>query len=290
MKNPRKEKGEKREKEKEGWANQPANWPSQPTPSRGQPPLPAPAQLGLSPAWRPRAPRLPLSLADWQVGHSVQAAARRGPPVSPVFHLRPSSPQTRNNFTWAQFCEAFRTHHVPAGLMKMKRKEFLALKQGAMSVTEYRDKFLQLARYAPADVAEDSDKQEQFMEGLNDGLQMQLLNHTFNNFNHLVDRVLLTERKRREVEKRKRRLNPSPMSSNTRPRLNPSQPQQQTQQSAIATGLPAAWPKSAGIFWSTLPAAATTSTSSASGDPGAQSQSNTHWPHLFYLQEPGSLC
>jgi len=38
--------------------------------------------------------------------------------------------------------------------MKMKRKEFLALKQGAMSVTEYRDKFLQLARYAPADVAE----------------------------------------------------------------------------------------------------------------------------------------
>ena len=75
---------------------------------------------------------------------------------------------------------------MPAGFMKMKRKEFLALKQGAMSVTEYRDKFLQLARYAPADVAEDSDKQEQFMEGLNDGLQMQLLNHTFNNFNHLV--------------------------------------------------------------------------------------------------------
>jgi hypothetical protein len=37
--------------------------------------------------------------------------------------------------------------------MKMKRKEFLALKQGAMMVTEYRDRFLQLARYAPAEVA-----------------------------------------------------------------------------------------------------------------------------------------
>jgi hypothetical protein len=31
--------------------------------------------------------------------------------------------------------------------------------------TEYRDRFLQLARYAPADVADDRKKQEHFMEG-----------------------------------------------------------------------------------------------------------------------------
>ena len=37
-------------------------------------------------------------------------------------------------------------------------EEFLALKQGTMSVTEYRDRFLQLARYAPADVADDRKK------------------------------------------------------------------------------------------------------------------------------------
>ncbi|WVZ93787.1 hypothetical protein U9M48_039742 [Paspalum notatum var. saurae] len=57
-----------------------------------------------------------------------------------------------------------------------------------MLVTEYRDKFLQLARYAPTEVAEDGDKQEHFLEGLNDNLQLQLMNNTFNNFNHLVDR------------------------------------------------------------------------------------------------------
>ncbi|WVZ63659.1 hypothetical protein U9M48_013273 [Paspalum notatum var. saurae] len=62
------------------------------------------------------------------------------------------------------------SHHVPAGIMKMKKNEFLSLKQGNMSVTEYCDKFLQLARYAPAEVAEDSDKQEHFLEGLNDNL------------------------------------------------------------------------------------------------------------------------
>jgi hypothetical protein len=31
-------------------------------------------------------------------------------------------------FTWIQFLERFRSHHVPAGVMKTKKKEFLALK------------------------------------------------------------------------------------------------------------------------------------------------------------------
>jgi hypothetical protein len=33
-----------------------------------------------------------------------------------------------------------------------------------MTVTEYHDRFLQLARYAPAEVANDGDKQECFRE------------------------------------------------------------------------------------------------------------------------------
>jgi hypothetical protein len=31
--------------------------------------------------------------------------------------------------TWVQFREHFRNHHIPAGVMKMKHKEFLALKK-----------------------------------------------------------------------------------------------------------------------------------------------------------------
>ena len=96
--------------------------------------------------------------------------------------------------------ENFRNHHVPIGLMKMKKKEFLSLKQGNMFVTEYRDKFNQLARYGPAEVADDGDKKEHFMEGLNDALQYQLMNHTFHRFHHLVDRVLFTEKKRQEMD------------------------------------------------------------------------------------------
>ena len=41
-----------------------------------------------------------------------------------------------------------------------------------MSMAEYRDKFAQLSRYAPNDVAEDSEKQRHFLKGLYDGLQL----------------------------------------------------------------------------------------------------------------------
>ena len=47
--------------------------------------------------------------------------------------------------TWMEFRNAFRSHHVSAGLMKLKKKEFLSLKQGGMFVAEYRDRFIQLS-------------------------------------------------------------------------------------------------------------------------------------------------
>ena len=37
--------------------------------------------------------------------------------------------QDHEAFTWIQFWERFRSHNIPAGVMKMKQKEFLALKQ-----------------------------------------------------------------------------------------------------------------------------------------------------------------
>ena len=37
--------------------------------------------------------------------------------------------QDREALTWLQFRERFRSHNVPTCVMKMKQKEFLALKQ-----------------------------------------------------------------------------------------------------------------------------------------------------------------
>jgi hypothetical protein len=52
------------------------------------------------------------------------------------------NPDTIN---WQEFRSKFREQHIPKGLMKLKKQEFLALKQGTMSVSEYRDKFIQLS-------------------------------------------------------------------------------------------------------------------------------------------------
>jgi hypothetical protein len=111
---------------------------------------------------------------------------------------------TPDTITWDEFTTNFRSHHIPAGLMKMK-KEFLFLKQAGMSVAEFRDKFIKLSRYAPEEVAEDSKKQELFLDGLIGPLQYQLMSHTFPTFQHLVDNAIRLEYKRRELKEQKRK-------------------------------------------------------------------------------------
>jgi hypothetical protein len=79
--------------------------------------------------------------------------------------------------------------------MKIKKKKFLSLKQGNMSVSEYRDKFVQLCRYAPEEVVEDDRKQEQFLEGLIGPLQYQLMSHSFPSFQKLLYKAIAPEHK-----------------------------------------------------------------------------------------------
>jgi hypothetical protein len=65
---------------------------------------------------------------------------------------------------------AFRSHHVPQGVIKLKKKEFQDLKQGSITVSEYVTCFMQLSRYAPNDVDTNEKKKECFLNGLDDGL------------------------------------------------------------------------------------------------------------------------
>jgi hypothetical protein len=74
------------------------------------------------------------------------------------------------SINWPKFRAAFRAHHVPQGMIKLKKKEFQDLKQGSMFVNEYITKFTQLSHYAPHEVDTDEKKQECFLNGLNDGL------------------------------------------------------------------------------------------------------------------------
>jgi hypothetical protein len=66
-------------------------------------------------------------------------------------------PETIN---WHEFKNSFRTHHMPLGVMKLKKKEFEDLKQGSMTVSEYVTRFTQLSHYATNNVDTDEKKQD----------------------------------------------------------------------------------------------------------------------------------
>ena len=149
--------------------------------------------------------RLEGSAADWWDGYTAAHA-------------------DANTITWDEFRNSFREHHVPAGVIKLKQKEFLALKQGNMSVSEYKDKFTQLSRYAPNDVDTDAKRQDRFLDGLIGPLNYQLQSHTFPNFQTLLDKAIGLESKRKELGEMKRKFqSQGQSSSNTRPRYNSSQ-------------------------------------------------------------------
>jgi hypothetical protein len=104
--------------------------------------------------------------------------------------------------------------------MIVRKEEFLALKQGPLSVSEYRDKFLQLSRYAPEDVNMDAKRQYRFLRGLVDPLHYQLMNHTFLTLQHLIDRAIMTERKRLEMEDMKHKIGGPQVGSRSCPRYS----------------------------------------------------------------------
>ena len=80
------------------------------------------------------------------------------------------------NVTWEQFKIAFRGHHIPPGLMRMKAAEFMKLTQGTKTLTEYMHTLNNLSRYAPEFVNTKEKKIESFKRGLGTKLMKTMAN------------------------------------------------------------------------------------------------------------------
>jgi hypothetical protein len=110
-----------------------------------------------------------------------------------------------------------------------------------MSVSEYRNKFIQLSRYTLGEVDDDEKKQGLFLEGLIEPLQYQLISHTFPFFQRLLDKAIALENKRTELGEKRRATNQGQTRSSTHPRYATPQgtpargsSRQQTQQTQSA--------------------------------------------------------
>jgi hypothetical protein len=138
-----------------------------------------------------------------------------------------NSHQNVSAITWNEFKARIRTHYVPHGTLKLKRKEFSELQQGRMTLNEYLNKFTQMSRYAPGEVNMNEKKQDAFLNGLNDEIQFQLLNTDYEDFQKMVDKAIIVENKIKEMEKngkRKAAFSGQSSGNNTRPRFPQSGP------------------------------------------------------------------
>jgi hypothetical protein len=105
-----------------------------------------------------------------------------------------NSHQNVGAITWNEFKAQFRTHYVPRGTLKLKKKEFSELQQDRMTVIEYLNKFTQMSRYAPDEVNTDEKKHDAFLNGLNDEIQFQLLNTNYEDFQKMVDKAIIIKK------------------------------------------------------------------------------------------------
>jgi hypothetical protein len=100
-----------------------------------------------------------------------------------------------HQITWDEFKLAFREHYIPEGVLHMKQEEFMKLKQGGDTVTQYLNKFNHLSQFAIDQVNMDIKKRNCFMRGLNDRMQRKMATCIDLTYGRAVSKALAVEAK-----------------------------------------------------------------------------------------------
>jgi hypothetical protein len=85
-----------------------------------------------------------------------------------------------------------------------------------MSMSEYVTHFTQLFHYTPGDVDIDEKKQDSFLNGLNDGLAYALEARDFENFQGMVNKVLVWENRHGAMERKRKQQRPHQAGNNSK--------------------------------------------------------------------------
>jgi hypothetical protein len=107
--------------------------------------------------------------------------------------------------TWNDFKQDFKSHHIPKGLMDMKMRELLALRQGSDMVYHYAQKFNSLCEYGGHHVDTDAKKMERFRDGLDGKLYERLNLLEPENFHELVNKSISQKDAMKKAHRDKKR-------------------------------------------------------------------------------------
>jgi hypothetical protein len=108
--------------------------------------------------------------------------------------------------TWDEFKQAFKSHHIPKGLMDRKMRELLALRQGSDTVYHYGQKLNSLCQYGGHHVDTDAKKMERFRDGLDGKLYERLNLLEPANFHELVNKAISQEDAMKKAHRDKKRV------------------------------------------------------------------------------------
>jgi hypothetical protein len=104
------------------------------------------------------------------------------------------------DITWEQFVEAFRSHHIPEGLMDRMKEKFCNLVHGNKDVMGYSIEFAHLTCYTGEEVSTGANKQQRFCNGLKPALKYALNHVKATTFDDLVNIAVKEETGRLSFE------------------------------------------------------------------------------------------
>ena len=96
--------------------------------------------------------------------------------------------------TWVEFQELFMGKYFPDTARHARAREFLELKQGAMTVMDYVARFTELARFADDYVATDMAKVRRFENGLKLSIRARIVGLRLQDMDSMVGTALTIER------------------------------------------------------------------------------------------------
>ena len=101
--------------------------------------------------------------------------------------------------TWVNFMREFNAKYVPPLTQEKKKDEFIRLRQGTQTVTEYESQFTWLSKFTPELIVTEQRRIRLFFQGLNVEIQKDLAVAKHNTFSDAVEKSQRVESARLQV-------------------------------------------------------------------------------------------
>ncbi|KAF7141664.1 hypothetical protein RHSIM_Rhsim06G0042800 [Rhododendron simsii] len=111
--------------------------------------------------------------------------------------------ESEPNMKWDRFKEVFNSMYFPPSVKEQMIAEFLDLRQGNLTVTEYAAKFTRLSRFATYVVDTEDKKARKFEGGLKDDFKTKVKLLKLPTYAEVLDRALILENDEKELAKRR---------------------------------------------------------------------------------------